>query len=78
MCMLKVSKGAWGRFWKSIWIWPVVGSGVIGAGQLDVDAEAVEDEEHAEAVAGLGFAEVGGAGEGAGEDGGFDGDRADL
>ncbi len=49
-----------------------------GAGQLDVDAEAVEGEDHAEAVAGLGFAEVDGAGEDAGEDGGFDGDRADL
>ena len=55
-----------------------VGVGGDGAGQFDVDAEAVEGEDHAEAVAGLWFAEVDGAGEGAGEDGGFDRDRADL
>ena len=54
-------------------IWPVCGSGVTVPGELDVDAEAVEDEEDAEAVAGLGFAEVDGAGERAGEDRGFDG-----
>ena len=54
------------------------GSGVSAAGQLDVDAEAVEGEDEAEAVAGLGFAEVDGAGERAGEDRGFDRDGADL
>ena len=43
-----------------------------------MDAEAVEGEDEAEAVAGLGFAEVDGTREGTGEDRGFDFDRADL
>ena len=45
------------------------GIGGDGAGKLDVGGEAVGDEEDAVAVAGLGFAEVDGAGEGAGEAG---------
>ena len=49
-----------------------------GAGELDVDAEAIEGENQAEAVAGLGFAEVDGTGKQAGKDRGFDGERTDL
>lgn len=49
-----------------------------GSRQLDVDTEAVEDEEEPIAIAGQRLAEIDGAEEGPGQDRGVDLDRAEL
>ena len=49
--MLKAVSGVWGRFWKEMVSWPVVGSGVTVPASLRWKREAVGDQEDAISIA---------------------------
>ena len=75
---VEIFEGSLGKFRERDEELPIFGTRSDSAGQLDVNIEAVGDQENSVAVFGLGFADVDVAGKGAGKGRAGDGEGADL